>query len=164
MSRETYPYNATNYKIWFSLYFLLLFWSYEHFLPKEILHPVSFTGVPLRRSLRPPFYIPACSRRQAKTYKGGDGKFVSNPKRDSIEVGNISNNFLKCLVTPTIYLVVWKCSSCRAHDLFWSGWKNYLDTFLRKKMESCQFWLCLFWGGFDPNNVKNVFIFHPCIY
>ena len=99
--------------------------------PCGVIHrPCGVIHIPLRRSLRPPFYIPACSRQQAKTYKGGDGKFVSNPKSDSIEVGNISNNFLKCLVTPTIYLVVWKCSSYRAHDLFWSGWKNYLDTFL----------------------------------
>lgn len=73
------------------------------------------------------FYIPACSRQQAKTYKGGDGKFVSNPKSDSTKDGNISNN--KNAWLPHFSLVVWKCSSYIAHDLFCSRWTNYLDTF-----------------------------------
>ena len=80
MSRETYPYNATNYKIWFSLYFLLLFWSYEHFLPKDILHPVSFTGVPLRRSLRPHFISQHAQDNKQKLTREGMGNLYQTPK------------------------------------------------------------------------------------
>ena len=162
MSRETYPYNATNYKIWFSLYFLLLFWSYEHFLPKDILHPVSFTGVPLRSSLRPHFISQHAQDNKQKLTREGMGNLYQTPKAIQLKLETSRITFKNAWL-PHFSLVVWKCSSYRAHDLFWSGWKNYLDTFLRKKMEGCQFWLCLFWGGFDPNNVKNV-IFHSRIY
>ena len=52
----------------------------------------------------------------------GMGKNVTQPKGDSIQVENRSNNYKKCVVTPTFWLIL-GVKTCQTH-----GWRKTKKT------------------------------------
>ena len=48
------------------------------------------------------------------------------------------NNFQKCMVTPTFYIIEWKWQAYSTHDKFLIMTKRYLDCVLAEPEDGCQ--------------------------
>ena len=89
-----------------------------------------------------------------KLTREGIGKLYLTPKTIQLKL-KISRITLKNARLP----LLWKRSSYRTHDLLFQV-KKLSKSFFGNTMESCRFWLFLFWDGFDSKSSRTLFSIH----
>ena len=108
------------------------------------------------KCIRVSSYIPKCKR---LTHQEGVEKNITQPKGDSIQVENRSNNFKKRVVSPTFYVIRWKWQTYSACHQFLVVSKSYLDCIFPVPKEGCHssFQPCC--NNFVVKKVSKVFFF-----